>query len=213
MANIFAKAASAAKVEPQGKKDDAIIVTPDDDSVRQAIDDLAEAKGRKKEAETDEKAAQQVASAWCRQKWISMFAEKGTKPDNFKVKGVKTVGHYLIQSRCGNYNVTDEQFTAIKAVVGDETAEQLVSETTKYAINEDILNKEGVANAISTALEGLVKKGILKADELERLIEAKPKRVFKDNVAEQVATLCGNDKEKMTLFIDALGSNITAYVK
>lgn len=211
--NIFAKASAAAKVEPKGKKDDAVVYTPDSDEIRQAIDDLMDAKSRAKEAEADEKAAQGICNPWCRQKWVTLFSESGTTPDNFKVKGVKTVGHFIIQSRCGNYNVTDEQFDTLKTIVGNEVAETLVEEQTSYSINTDLLNKEGVANAISTALDTLVKKGILTAAELETLIVAKAKRVLTENTLDRLASLCNKDKNKMGLMLDALGSNVPSYVK
>lgn len=210
MANRFAKAASTATVAP--KKGDGEIIIPSDPAIRKAIDDFVIAKEAIKTGESDKQVAGGVALPWIKREYLKVFATNGFKPDKFKVKGDQEEVLLLSQER-SQYNITDEQLETLKAILGEKKAEQILVESTDFAFDSTILNKEGVIDILSAAIDRAVTEGKLTNEEGDKLLVSKPRRTIKVGTVDRLPIICDNDVDVMEQVADALGSTLTMYLR
>lgn len=210
--NRFAKAAAKAEVAPKGKKDEALILTPPDDQIREAIDAYVAAKDKMKEAEGEKQVANDTCLPWIKGEWLKTYATNGRPPEKIKVKGMKETVNLITQDRGGRYNVSDEQLETLKTILGPEKAEGIISEFTEFSIDSDLLNRPGVADVLSGAIDKLVSTKVLTQEEADKLLVAKARRVIKSGTYDSMAALCNNNPDMMTLLTEALGSNVVVYI-
>lgn len=209
----FNKAAAAAKIPASTTKSDDIVVTPEDEAVRKAVDAFEDAKKRAKQAKGDITTTKGVVEPFARDVWLKEFANTGKYPETFWVQGTKTKVQHIVQDRSGVNDVTDESLALLKTLLGEQRAESIIEESTVYAINNAILNMPGVMEHLDAAIQDLETKGILTVAQRDALLEATPRRVVKEGSLQLLARLCDNDPERMAMVADALGSNMTTYIK
>lgn len=212
MANLFQKAAAKASVEAATPKADIPAITPDDPKVMQAIDQFNEAKRTIKEAESKKKTAKAVADGWAKTYFLKLFASTGRKPETFWVAGAKTRAQFIAQDRAGVNDFGNENYELLKTLVGEKRAEAMVLEFTQFSLNDEILNMPGVVDKLSAAIES-IPDDILSPAQKEALLVPAARRLIRDGVIDDLPKICDGDAEKMALVVDALGSNLTVYLK
>jgi hypothetical protein len=210
--SLFAKASAKAKIEEPKAKADAPRYSPDNETTLDAIDEYVTAKADKTKAENRMKVADGIASPWARNLLIKQFAERGSQPDTFWVKGKTEEAQFIAQDRTGQYNITDATLDTLKTILGVPRAESLIDEITEYSLDTAVLNLPGVADAISKTIESIPKE-ILSDTNKEALIKAKPKRILKKTLFQRLPELCSGSAEMMTNVLDAIGSSFVTYLK
>ncbi len=212
MANLFSKAAAKAVVKEPSSSSNHQTFPATDKQVAAAIDALEKAKKDEKKAQGDKKTAKAVAEPWVRRLWFKIFCDSGRFPDTFIVKGTTSELMWIAQNRAGVNDVSNEQLELLKNLLGEKRAEQAISEFTEFSLSNEILNLDGVADALSKAIEK-IPNNILNAEQKEALLVGKARRILKDNIIDDLAQLTSNDPEQMEQVADALGSNLTMYLK
>lgn len=215
--NPFAAAASKASkpATKGGKKKNDNIVQVEDQEVADAIDEFVEANSRKKQAEADQEVAKSVAVPYCRSEFLKQFAEQGRKPDNspkFRTPEGNTVT-FVTQDRGERYNVSDEQMETLQALLGEEKIEQIIIRDMTFKFNNDILNKDGVMDALGAKIGELVADGVITENEAGALLQADPRTTVRKGALDDLARLCDNDPDQMESVMAALGSHVSNYIK
>lgn len=157
--------------------------------------------------------------AYGNQKFINEFASQGVLPDS-PMKVVGSDGSsvtFVVQDRSSQYRVSDEQVEMLNVVVGSDVAESILYEETTFGFNRDILSIPGVSEVVEKALEAVAKKlvssQVLTGEQADMLIEADTKRAFKPGTLERAVLLTGDNKQNLSMFLDAMGSSCVRYVK
>lgn len=126
---------------------------------------------------------------------------------------------YVTQDRSSQYPVKEEQQDALKQLLGDGRADELLFTETTFAFNRDVLSKAGVLEVVEKAIEGAIKKlttgddPALTPEEAEQLLEVKQKTAFKPNTFDRLTMICGQDVTRMKAFADIAGSCFVRYVR
>jgi hypothetical protein len=211
--NLFAKAKEQApQASSSAKPNKSTIFVPSDPEVRKAIDDFAAAVDAMKVAEAKKATHSGIAMPAIFDEFIQRWAKDGVMPENVKAKGNAVTIAFIVQDRGGLYNVGPEQEALLRKILGN-AVDDMISETTTYTINQDILNKPGVVEALSEAITTLVTKNILTQAECDSLLKADTKRTIKKGMLPRIHTICGGVVETMRQVSDVLGTTITRYLK
>lgn len=213
--NAFSKAAKKASSNgvSNGKKEKPIIRV-DDEEVSGAINDFVDAHERLKTAEADKGMASGVILPHCEDVFFSKFAEDERKPDTMRFRSLEDKSVTLVaQDRGERYDVSEEQKSTLRTLLGKKTLKDVIFETTIFSFNTDILEKDGVMDVLGKAVEDLVKSGTLTQDEADSLLVAECKTRVRKGVLESLGRLCGNDPDLMKQVKDALGSHMSIYIK
>lgn len=215
MANPFgaaaAKAASAPKAKAKKTED---IFTVTDPNIVKAIEAFVKASAEVKKYESDKEVCKGQAEPFCRGEFIKTFAEEGRQPETikFRTPGGSQVT-FVVQDRGEKYTVSDEQLSTITAIIGEEKAGKVVLRDLTFEFNNEVLNKDGVMDALGKKIEEMVKAKVLTPKEAEDLLVAKPRTTVKKGTLEDLARLCDNDVDKMEGLMAALGSHVVSYMK
>lgn len=219
--NPFAKAKSKASDEPKAttkKKDQNIVVLPEGEA-SEALKDLKKAKATEKQAKADATIAINVAQPVAMEKFWAAFAAADEKPETMKFQShdKKALVTFVVQDRGGVKDVSDEQRETLEAVLGVEKTESILEETETYSFDSEIMNVEGVMDvlgpAVGKATEKLVKDGVLTEEQAAGLLQYSQRTVVKKGTLNKLSKLCDGDPQTMEQAAQALGSNVTAYLK
>jgi len=213
--NPFAAAvAKSSTPKPTNGKKVQNIVQVEDEEVATAIDEFVEASDREKQAKADKEIAKGVAAPFCRGEFVRQFAEAGRKPNTIKFRTpTGNTVTLVIQDRGERYNVSDEQYETIKAIIGEEGLKQILLSDMTFSFNNDILNKDGVMDALGAKIGELVQDGVITETEAGSLLEATPRTTIRKGTLDDLSKLCNGDPDQMEALLDALGSHCSSYIK
>ena len=213
MANAFAKAAK--NVEPvssKGKADITFIDPPPE--IREAIDSMVLANEKKAEAEAEVSAAKAQITPFMRDSYFADFMYEKTQPEKIVMRGNTKHAMIIAQDRAGKYNVSDEQLGAIKRILGEKKASDILIEEDEFSFDTKILYKSGVfdalGKAISECISDLVTNKKITQSEADSVLVAKKVQKVKEGLLAKMAIICSDKDEAMNL-ADAVGSNIVMY--
>lgn len=215
-ANPFAAAAAKAGSAPakaSTKKEKNIFIV-EDPEVAKAIDDFCEAADKVKSFEADKEVAKGSAEPFCRTEFIKQFASDGRQPETIKFRTPKgNTVTFVVQDRGERYEVSEEQMSTIKALIGEEKTEALLLRDMTFSFDNNILNKEGVMDKLGEKIAQLVAEKVLTEDEAAALLVAKSRTTVKKGTVEDLARICGSDCDTMEALLSALGSHASSYIK
>ena len=216
-ANPFAAAQTTTPKETK-KKGKGEIIEVTDDLISESIDEFVEASKKEKEAKADKKVASGVVLPTALEKFIGQFCTEGRQPETMKFRSKE--GNQItlvVQDRGELYGVSDEQYDTLVSVIGENSTNKIVLETTVFKFNPQIVAKEGVMDvlgpAIGEALQKLVNDGAITDEEAGGLLTADSLRTIRKGTVADLSKVAGGDEDTMSNLIDALGSHVTTYVK
>jgi len=151
--------------------------------------------------------------------YLRAYADRGVAPDSpmqlVNNDGEKVI--YVVQERCAQSKVKDEQVEQLDLLLGEDAAKAILFENSVFKFNNTLLAKAGVMDAVGSALEsafeGLVESGCLTAAEASNVLEVDEFVAFKPGTTNRLADVCGRDTQKMKNLLDVMGSASVRYVK
>ena len=151
--------------------------------------------------------------------YLRAYADRGVAPDSpmqlVNNDGEKVI--YVVQERCAQSKVKDEQVEQLDLLLGEDAAKAILFENSVFKFNNTLLAKDGVMDAVGSALEsafeGLVESGCLTAAEASNVLEVDEFVAFKPGTTNRLADVCGRDTQKMKNLLDVMGSASARYVK
>ncbi len=178
----------------------------------------AEAKAAEVEGEIKER---------CEALWVGMTlaGEDGV------VRLVNAFGResvtYVVQDRSASSPLKVEQANALSKAIGLGHAYELIDLKTRIRFDELILSKRfklprsrverSVLNVVLCSIQGaiddLVSKGALSADEARSLLQLEHDEVLRPGFARSLSSICGRDASCFKAAIRAVGSAITRFLK
>lgn len=223
MAGLFAKAASKKVAEaPKREKGTPWLVgDPAGDTVAEAVKKLVSLSHQAKQIEAAMAPAKMVVKRYAESQYVGQYAANGVSPDTpmtvQTAEGDKVT--YVVQDRSTQYAVKEEQVDALKCLLGEDAAADLLFEETRFGFNRLIMAIPGVQEAIETALEMAVEqltegeKPVLTQEQAEELLEVDQKLAFKPGTLDRLGMIVGRDTGRIKAFLDIMGSSATRYVK
>lgn len=220
---LFNKAAEKSVINAKSAKPKKnttwVVGDPKGDAVGKAIHELVELTAQEKAISAKKKLFATIVMKHAKTNHIADFCDLGVAPDTpMQIQnsdGEKVT--FVVQDRGGQYDVKEDQQSALIQLLGQDAAESLLYTETTLGFDRTILGIDGVSGAIEKALERvvtkLVKDGVVTADQADELITAKQKTSFKPGTLGRAAAIVGSDTTKLAAFLDAMGSGCTRYVK
>jgi len=237
--NIFAKAkGKVAEIETKsGKKETIWAISPQivndpptRDQLNQAVAQVHVLHAEKKTLETREKIVKDLLKTYASERYSEAMAKLGVEPPSpLKVANDKgqTVT-FVVQDRGHLTKVGDNQYEALSDLIGADNMPKIVWEGGDFKFNADIMAQPAggpnisadtsvqdlVAEAISTALAGLVEEGKLSQEQVDELLVYEAERRFRPQaLVGRAVEVCGKNPTKLAAYFDLAGSGITRYVK
>lgn len=220
---LFAKAASKKKEEaPKRAKGVAWLVgDPAGDQVAKSVKELVELDAQAKAIDAKMSLHKTTVKKYAEAQYVSTYASEGVSPDTpmyvQTADGEKVT--YVVQDRSGQYGVKEEQVDMLKSLLGEDAAEALLFQETRFGFNRLIMAVPGVQDAIEAALEGVVEQltsgenPVLSQEQAEELLEVDQKLAFRPGTLDRLTVIVGRDTGRIKAFLDIMGSSATRYVK
>lgn len=219
---LFQKAAAKSAAKPAKQKKTTTWVvgnTEESERVAKSIHELVTLHSQEKIIDAKKEIHLAVVMNAAKDLHVAEFCSRGAPPETPMLMqnndGEKVT--FVVQDRGGQYNVKEESLEAMRQILGDDAADELVYTETTIGFNREIMALPGVSDAIEKALEAavakLIKSHMLTEEQAEELITAAQKTSFKPGVLTRAAEICGRSTVKLSQFLDAMGSACTRYVK
>lgn len=189
-------------------------------NIAAAIDSYIRERALLKRLEARIEKTKQEILKWVRPLWITRLFNKITPKLRFG--GAITLNdsplnmlQLVVQDWTSHRQVTDKQLSRLIELVGGPSYLNFISETVKYHINHEILNKPGVIEIIDKALSNshteLVNSGKLTELEYQSLVKATRVRTINPKSLERIASYAQNEVQ-LTEIIEVLGTNVVTYL-
>jgi hypothetical protein len=231
--NLFARAKSGAATAPKKKAKGTTIVLPKDLDkegnltgesrlLHEAVADAIRAKADEAAANGRYTAAVSLLKEYGTTSWCELYAKQCIQPEtpvtiqNHKGQQVT----YVVQDKCGQNAICQEQIELLQALLGEEGANELINECEAYGFNPDVMKQntlvEGmtvqdiVFEVVSNAIIG---HEALTDDQKAELITSKVKTYLKKGTVAKLAQYCGAKSSAIAAFLECAGSAIVRYVK
>jgi hypothetical protein len=224
MSNIFAKRAEAKAAikadAPKKVKKETIwnVGNPDEDKVAASVHNLAELNAQKKTIDAKMKVHKTVVLSHAQSTFYEQYADLGVFPET-PMKLQNRDGEsvtFVVQER-NQYPVKDESVAALRQLLGEDGAAELVYEEQIFGFDRSILAKDGVMEILGKHLEAaeaeLAETGTLTEEENANLLDCDVKRSYRPGVLQRLALIAGKNSSKMRQVCEALGSGCVQYVK
>lgn len=223
MAGLFAKVASK-KVADAPKREKGtpwLVGDSAGDKIADAVRKLVDLSRQAKNIETQMAPQKAVVKKFAEQQYVSQYAAAGVSPDSpmtiQTADGEKVT--YVVQDRSTQYAVKEEQVDALKCLLGEDAAADLLFEETRFGFNRLIMMIPGVQEAVESALESALERltsgemPVLNQEQAEELLEVDQKLAFKPGTLDRLSVIAGRDTGRIKAFLDIMGSSATRYVK
>lgn len=194
---------------------------PNGDAVAKSVKELVRLSAEQKALDAKMDLHKTVVKKYAHESFIQDFTSTGVLPETPMCvqtsDGEKVT--YVVQDRSSQYKVSDDQLDALKQLVGDDAADELLYEEVKFSFSRDIMSLPGVTEAIDEALTAVVekltkgKKPVLNEEQADRLIEVDKRKTFLPGTLDRVPQLVGRDTQRVRQFVEIMGSCCTRYVK
>lgn len=228
--NLFAKVAAKAPAATasKSKKETVWAISPHvtgDPSVEQlneAISEVHRLTSEAKQIETQEKVYKSMLKTFADERYVESIVATGVEPPSpLKVANDKgqTVT-FVVQERGGR--VSDAAYEQLVALVGQDAANSVVYEGGEFKFDQLVMSQPApqggtvqdvVAEALSEALQALVEKGSLRAEQVENLLSYTAERRYKPGVVQRAVEACGRHGQRLGQFLDILGGCLVRYIK
>ncbi|MFW6121022.1 MAG: hypothetical protein ACOC80_09025 [Petrotogales bacterium] len=209
MANPFAK--SKKKSTKKTKKDEVIIKVPKD--LEEDFHDWMQAKAEEKEAKARKTIASGELKPFAIKEYSKIFAKQGSMPGSIKIGSDGKSATFVVQNKCGNYELSEEQEEMLRNLLGDDVVDEAIDDKTTYSFNSEILEKDGVMDFLVRAINKLVEADILTEEEAEEIVEVNEKHTLKKTTMTMLAQYCDSDQEKIEEAMIALDKHCNSYLK
>lgn len=221
MAGLFAKA--AAKSKPAATTTSKGVTfhagDPEGEQVAKSVHELVRLSADAKAIDAKMGVHKTNVKKFAEAEYLKTFAATQVSPDT-PLKVQNNDGEsvtFVVQDRCGQYKVKEEQGAALNALLGADAAAELLYEETSFKLNRDVLAVKGVMPVLEKALESamkkLVKDKVLTGEQADCLLDVDVKTSFKPGTLGRLAMICGANVTKMEQFLKAMGSSCTRYIK
>jgi hypothetical protein len=171
-------------------------------------------------------AAMGAIHEYAEEAWCATYAQNGVQPEtpvivqNYKGESLT----YVVQDKCGQNAVSEEQIELLSILLGEEVANSLIETKEVFGFNPDIMKqiaggdkangKETVADVIFKIVSDAVGKNTKIADEQKAdMFTHQSKQYVKKNTLPRLAELCGANVGKIQSFLQAAGSAVVRYLK
>lgn len=217
MAGVFGNAEKASKSETRkdAKKKNMWLVIKS--AISTALTGFKKANEDAKAAQAKLKPFKETLEEFAVSKFIEECAENGQVPDlpvSIQTQTGEAVT-FVVQNRAEKTAVTEEQRKKMGELVGDEVAAELITSEVVYSFNPFVLENKRCRTAVESLLTAVEKKlrddGKLPAD--ESIVLATTKYTFVKDILDKMVEVCGDDREKMGEFLDAVGPSVTMFVQ
>ncbi len=223
---LFAKAtAKKADTAPKTKRKETVWLTgsPSNARVNESVHELLELDKQIDTLSSKMNVHKNVVKEFAEENFISDYAALGVPPETPLVvqnsEGEKVT--YVVQDRSGQYQVKADQQEALTTLLGADALKDLLYEETSFGFNRDILAVPGVQEVVEKALEKAMAKltddnngkPLLTPEQAEMLLDVKQKTSFKPGTMDRLVQFCGRDTNKISQFLEIVGSHSTRYVK
>ena len=235
--NLFARATSNEASKPKKKEKGTVLVIPQDlDSdgklqgeskfLNEAVDIAIKAKREMDAAKGRLGAAVGLLSTHAEEAWCATYATGSVKPPTPVTiqnhDGSKAT--YVVQDKCGQNHIDDDQIELLGILLGTEVATELVETRETYSFDPAVMEQaaEGPRarkdETVQDVIFGIVSDAIGKStklsdDQKTDLIVSVTKKYMKKNTLPRLAELCGSNVGKIQSFLQAAGSAIVRYIK
>jgi DNA-binding TFAR19-related protein (PDSD5 family) len=220
MASLFQKATQKTQTSgtTKSKRQTTWVVgDPAGDQVGKAVHELVVLTAQEKAIDAKKALFKTVVENYAERHFIEDYAELGVFPET-PMQVVNSDGEkvsYVVQDRSSQYKVKPEQKDALVQLLGQDATEDLLYTEVGIKFNRLTMAKPGVAEAVEKALEAVIGK-LVKAGKLaeeDELVEAEVKEAFKPGTLDRLGMICGKDTQRIKLFLAAMSSSATRYVK
>lgn len=176
--NLFSKAKKTAK-KSIAKKDDKIIVTVKGKEFAEKLKKFANLKAQMDELKTEMAMTQEYVKSVGIDEYVKLVETSKVNSGSFILTS-ETEGRVMILPTKKYIKINEETAEVLTETYGED----IVSETTKYGFNTDVLTRN--MDAIS---EALLKSDALSDEDKEKLIEATTTYAVKKDTLDKVYTL------------------------
>tara|TARA_R110002051_G_scaffold135411_1_gene208343 strand:+ start:2025 stop:2696 length:672 start_codon:yes stop_codon:yes gene_type:complete len=222
MAGLFTKAKKAADTTAKATKKATVwqcVSAKNAEALETAIHEVVVLQADLKAIQAKQNVHKTVVKRHAEDQFVEAFADTGVQPDSpMQVQnsdGEKLT--YVVQDRCANAKVKEEQVEELERLFGEDKAGELIYEQTTFSFNPTLLAKKGVMPAIEAALvgafEGMVESGLLTEEQSEDFLDCNQFRAFKPGTVAQLVQICGKDTQKIRELLDVMGSACVRYIK
>jgi len=142
-------------------------------------------------------------------------AEGDLPPAPIKIQSVNGQGvSFVVQDRCAQASVSDDQVEELRKLLGEEKAESLLLEDTSFALNQQVLALPMVSTIVESHLERAVEelRGLI-GEQADTLIVAKSRRGFVPGTLGRIGEICGRSKSRTASFLRIMASAATRFIK
>lgn len=160
-----------------------------------------------------------LVEKFARENYVQDLANLGVQPPG-PLKITNSDGEsvtYVVQDRSSQYNVKEEQRDMLVELVGEDEVEDLLYTETTISFDRSIMAIPGVSDAIESYLERcitkLIKEGTLSPEQADELVVAQQKTAFKPGTLDRVVMIVGKSANRVSQFLDAMGSCCVRYIK
>ena len=235
--NLFARAASRTEAAPKKKAKGTVVEIPKDlnddgeligesKQLNEAISTAISAKQEMDAAKGRLGAATDLLKPYTAESWADIYAKQGAQPET----PVTVMNHkgetltYVVQDKCGQNPISDEQEELIATLVGQEVAAQLVSTVDSYGFNPKVMTqaaggtKAKKGQTVQDVVFAIVSDAIfghaaLSEEQQGELIAHVSKNYLRKGTIARIAELCGSNTGRIRSFVEAAGSAIVRYIK
>lgn len=225
MAGLFAKASEKKAVTPTKTKKSTTWLVGDTDTekIAKSVDALIELSGQAKAVEAKMGIHKNIVRGYAEKNYVRDYATTGVSPETPMIvqttEGAKVT--FVLQDRSSQYQVKEDQQDALKALLGEDAAADLLYTETTFGFSRDILAIPGVMDVVEKALESAIKKltddksgkPLLTEEQAEMLLDVKSKTAFKPGTLDRLSMVCGRDAVRIEQMLEIMGSSATRYVK
>lgn len=221
MAGLFAKAKqnSEKKTRAPKKSTTWLVGSQQQQQVSDSLRELVKINREIATLKTKSTPHKQVVYKHANNCYVRDFADQQVPPETPMIvaneDGDKVT--FVVQDRSGQYGVKEENLEMLRDLLGSDAVDNMVYEETQIGFNRDILEKEGVSEAIELALEGaingLIERGVLDGEQAASLIQVSSKTSFRPGTLQRAASITGKDTTKLSQMLDMMGSAVVRYVK
>jgi len=189
-----------------------------------AIDDFLALSTKAKEVERQAAIAKATISAFCEERWVSLFASTGLLPPTpfrlvtFEGRAV----NYVVQDKSSGYELKPEVDEELKVLVGDKRAAELIRTDLVVQFDRDVMREptpDGarVGDVVGTALANwrnmLASDGLVSADQARRLFHLRFARVLQPGFLGRLPSIAGKAAHSFSEVLSVLGNAVVRFVR
>jgi len=235
--NLFARAASKSVDKPKKSKKGTTIELPKDLNaegeligesklLNEAITAALKAKTEMDAAKGRLAAAKGSLNDYVTDAWCEVYAKNGVQPEtpvtitNHKGESLT----YVVQDKCGQNAITEEQQELLEILLGEEVAATLVETKEVYGFDPAVMaeqaggEKASEGDTVQDVVFEIVSAAVMKNPKLtdeqkEGLFTHQSKMHLRKNTLPRLGEICGSNVGRIVSFVQAAGSAIVRYLK